>query len=91
MSDRGHILVVDDERSMREFLQIFFEREGYKVTTAPGVDEAEVCLENDEIDIVITRRHVLQGNWQALYDEVKAFREACGDAHVARKCPAPQG
>jgi two-component system, NtrC family, response regulator PilR len=54
MSDRGHILVVDDERSMREFLQIFFEREGYKVTTAPGVDEAEVCLENDEIDIVIT-------------------------------------
>lgn len=36
----------------------------------------------DEIDIVITRRHVLQGNWQALYDEMKAFREACGDAHV---------
>ena len=35
-----------------------------------------------EIDIVITRRHVLQGNWQALYDEMKAFREACGDAHV---------
>ncbi len=54
MSHCGHILVVDDERSMREFLQIFFVREGYKVTTAPGVDEAEVCLENDEIDIVIT-------------------------------------
>lgn len=35
-----------------------------------------------EIDIVITRRHVLQGNWQALYDEMKTFREACGDAHV---------
>lgn len=35
-----------------------------------------------EIDIVITRRHVLQGNWQALYDEMKAFREACGEAHV---------
>ncbi|MGR3815686.1 MAG: deoxyribose-phosphate aldolase [Cognatishimia activa] len=35
-----------------------------------------------EIDIVITRRHVLQGNWQALYDEMKAFRDACGDAHV---------
>lgn len=54
MSHHGHILVVDDERSMREFLEIFFEREGYKVTTAPGVDEAEVCLENDEIDVVIT-------------------------------------
>ncbi len=35
-----------------------------------------------EIDIVITRKHVLQGNWQALYDEVKAFRQACGDAHL---------
>jgi deoxyribose-phosphate aldolase len=35
-----------------------------------------------EIDIVITRAHVLTGNWQALYDEVKAFRIACGDAHL---------
>lgn len=35
-----------------------------------------------EIDIVISRRHVLTGNWQALYDEMRAFREACGDAHV---------
>ena len=36
----------------------------------------------EEIDIVITRAHVLTGNWQALYDEVRAFREACGDAHM---------
>jgi deoxyribose-phosphate aldolase len=35
-----------------------------------------------EIDIVITRAHVLTGAWQALYDEVKAFRGACGDAHL---------
>lgn len=35
-----------------------------------------------EIDIVITRQHVLNQNWQALYDEVKAYREACGEAHV---------
>jgi deoxyribose-phosphate aldolase len=35
-----------------------------------------------EIDIVITRHHVLTGNWQALYDEVAAFRNACGDAHL---------
>jgi deoxyribose-phosphate aldolase len=33
-----------------------------------------------EIDIVITRTHVLTGNWQALYDEVKQFRETCGEA-----------
>ncbi len=35
-----------------------------------------------EIDIVITRQHVLTGNWQALYDEVAAFRNACGDTHL---------
>ncbi len=35
-----------------------------------------------EIDIVISRRHALTGNWQALYDEMRAMREACGDAHV---------
>ncbi|HJQ19885.1 MAG TPA: deoxyribose-phosphate aldolase [Gemmatimonadaceae bacterium] len=35
-----------------------------------------------EIDIVITRAHVLTGNWQALYDEVKAFRAASGEAHL---------
>ena len=35
-----------------------------------------------EIDIVISRRHVLTGDWQALYDEMRAFRAACGDAHV---------
>ncbi|WP_299044598.1 deoxyribose-phosphate aldolase [uncultured Tateyamaria sp.] len=36
----------------------------------------------EEIDIVISRRHVLEGNWQALYDEMAEMREACGDAHV---------
>lgn len=35
-----------------------------------------------EIDIVISRRHVLTQNWQALYDEMRAMRDACGDAHV---------
>jgi deoxyribose-phosphate aldolase len=36
----------------------------------------------EEIDIVISRRHVLTGNWQALYDEMRDFRAACGAAHV---------
>ena len=35
-----------------------------------------------EIDIVISRRHVLTGNWQALYDEMREMRAACGEAHV---------
>jgi deoxyribose-phosphate aldolase len=36
----------------------------------------------DEIDIVITRAHVLNREWRALYDEVQAMREACGVAHL---------
>lgn len=44
--------------------------------------EESVKAGAQEIDIVITRRHVLTGDWRALYDEVKAFREACGDAHL---------
>jgi deoxyribose-phosphate aldolase len=35
-----------------------------------------------EIDIVISRAPVLTGNWQGLYDEVRAYREACGEAHL---------
>jgi deoxyribose-phosphate aldolase len=36
----------------------------------------------EEIDVVITRGHVLTGDWRALYDEVRAFRDVCGDAHL---------
>jgi deoxyribose-phosphate aldolase len=43
---------------------------------------ASVAAGAGEIDIVISRAHVLTANWQALYDEVRAFREACGDAHM---------
>jgi len=35
-----------------------------------------------EIDVVITREHVLTGRYDALYDEVAAFREAVGPAHL---------
>ena len=35
-----------------------------------------------EIDVVISRRHVLTSDWPALYAEVRAFREACGPAHM---------
>jgi len=47
--------------------------------------EIEAAIEDgaQEIDIVITRAHVLNGDWLALYDEVCAFREACGEsAHL---------
>jgi len=43
---------------------------------------ASVAAGAEEIDIVITRSHVLTEDWRALYDEVRAMRETCGDAHI---------
>jgi len=49
---------------------------------AQRVAEIEQAIEAGarEIDIVISRAHVLTGDWQALYDEIKLFRETCGEA-----------
>lgn len=49
---------------------------------AQRVAEIEQAIEAgaSEIDIVIHRPYVLTGDWQALYDEVKLFRQTCGDA-----------
>lgn len=44
--------------------------------------EDSVAAGAREIDIVISRRHALTGNWQALYDETRAMRAACGAAHM---------
>jgi len=44
--------------------------------------EASIRDGAEEIDIVITREHVLTGNWPALYQEMRDFRAACGKAHV---------
>jgi deoxyribose-phosphate aldolase len=47
-----------------------------------GEIRASVTAGAEEIDVVITRAHVLTENWRALYEEVRAMREACGDAHI---------
>jgi deoxyribose-phosphate aldolase len=44
--------------------------------------EESVANGAEEIDIVITREHVLTGNWPALYDEVAQCKAACGKAHM---------
>jgi deoxyribose-phosphate aldolase len=51
---------------------------------AQRLDEirASVAAGAEEIDIVITRSHVLTEDWRALYDEVRTMRETCGDAHI---------
>jgi two-component system response regulator PilR (NtrC family) len=54
VSASARILVVDDERSLREFLEIFFQRDGYAVTTAASAEEALVALDADDFDVVIS-------------------------------------
>ena len=43
---------------------------------------ASVAAGAQEIDVVINRHQALTGDWPALYEEVQAFREACGAAHL---------
>ena len=54
MSNGARILVVDDERSMREFLEIFLQREGYEVITAGDVASGRLALKSDEFDVLIS-------------------------------------
>jgi two-component system response regulator PilR (NtrC family) len=54
VTSKGRILVVDDERSMQEFLEIFFRREGFEVVTAPDVDSALLAIDADDFDMVIS-------------------------------------
>ncbi len=48
------VLVVDDERSMREFLEILLNKEGYLVTLAGNGEEAFRFLEKDKYDVLVT-------------------------------------
>ena len=50
----GDILIVDDERSMREFLAIHLRSAGHRVEAAPGGSEALATIRGREFDVVIT-------------------------------------
>jgi len=63
MTERGaRVLIVDDERSMQEFLEIFFRREGYDVTTASDVATGQLCLDSDDFDLLITDMQMPDGS-----------------------------
>jgi len=53
---------------------------GFPAGLSPLAERVEAGA--SEIDIVITRAHVFNGEWNALYDEVAAFKDACGEAHM---------
>src|SRR6202011_6128436 len=52
--DMPHILVVDDERSICELLEITFRKEGYRIEVAHNVEEARRKLESQILDSVIS-------------------------------------
>jgi two-component system response regulator PilR (NtrC family) len=52
--DTAHILVVDDERSICELLEITFRKEGHRIEVAHNVEEAKRKLESQIFDIVIS-------------------------------------
>jgi two-component system response regulator PilR (NtrC family) len=51
---KEYILVVDDEQSLRQFLEIFLEKEGYEVDTAASLEEAEQAIGRNVYDLVLT-------------------------------------
>jgi two-component system response regulator PilR (NtrC family) len=73
----ARILVVDDERSLREFLEIFFERDGYSVTTAASVAEALVALDADDFDVVISDVQMGEASGLELLRTVKETAPGC--------------
>jgi len=79
MSGSARILVVDDERSMREFLEILLRKEGYEVATVGDVDGALLALESDDYDLVISD---IQMPGKSGLDLLKAIRDANSDAMV---------
>ncbi|HNS55741.1 MAG TPA: response regulator [Smithellaceae bacterium] len=52
MAQRGKILVVDDEVSVRDLFQSFFTEEGYDVLPAEGGQDALVTLQLQDIDVI---------------------------------------
>ena len=48
------VLIVDDEKGMRDFLSIMFKKEGYSVSTAESVDAASVRVGRGEADLIVT-------------------------------------
>jgi len=51
---KGRILIVDDEKNMREVLEIFLRNEGYNVSVADSGERAVEAMRHDIFDLVIT-------------------------------------
>ena len=83
------ILVVDDEQSMREFLEIMLTKEGYEVITATGGEEAIDLCRKETYDLVLTDIKMPKVNGFAVLKEVVSkipviMITAFGDLNTAK-------
>jgi two-component system response regulator PilR (NtrC family) len=69
--EKGKILVVDDERSMREFLGIMLAKEGYSVTQCPDGETALKQVEEDIFDMVIMDIRMPKMDGIAVLEQIK--------------------
>jgi DNA-binding NtrC family response regulator len=65
------LLIVDDEASLRDFLTIVFEEEGWSVQSAPTLADARAAIQKDEPDLVLCDLMVPDGSGIDLLREVK--------------------
>jgi PleD family two-component response regulator len=75
-----HILVVDDEKSICELLEITFRKEGYRVEVAHNVESAKRKLESQIFDIII-----LEGDCSGLLFSSDYWRTYGGNGHCRDK------
>ena len=66
------VLIVDDERSIRDVLQVVFRKEGHNVAAASGFQEATQQLKNGSFDLVITDIKMMDGSGIDVLREVKS-------------------
>ena len=66
------VLVVDDDTSLREFLEIFFKREGYKVFLAESAEEAIQIMAEESVDLVLSDVRLPGMDGVALLKHIKA-------------------
>src|SRR4030042_843229 len=70
---KDKILVADDEKSMREFLEIMLKKENYKVSLASNGEEVLRCIEKDSIDLVLMDIRMPRLDGIAALREIKAI------------------
>jgi DNA-binding NtrC family response regulator len=74
---KGRILVIDDEHSIREFLTILLEKEGYEVSTAESVGSGTERLHSESFDLVMCDLKLPDGNGLEVLQDARKRQLEC--------------